>query len=77
MLKEFLTPNGASVQDANGMLPLHWLAMRGAQLHTIDILLEANPTGGIIEDSWERTPIWIANMRRKDVDRYDIVELHQ
>ena len=67
-------PDGASVQDINGMLPLHWLTMRGAKLDTLNVLLEANPKGGIVKDSWERTPMWIANKRRKDNERYDIVE---
>jgi len=68
-------PEAASVQDDVGMLPLHWLAMRGANVPAVRLLLSANPEGGNTKDQWGRTPAWIAYKRRKDRDRYDIVEL--
>lgn len=68
-------PRAASIQDSNGMLPLHWLAMRGANLPSVRLLLAAYPEGGSMMDRWGRTPAWIAYKRRKDRDRYEIVEL--
>ena len=68
-------PSGASVQDSNGMLPIHWLAQRGYTIPLMELLLDAYPESGSVKDQWDRTPMFIVNKRRKDEDRYDVLEL--